>query len=97
MEDSAWIQENYGTYRVLCFDTWSDGLIEAWTVSLMQEDIDYILEEIATGKRNVLTQDLLADYNSEHFDVGTPEYDALVDEVEAGMWENAEEWVEAQI
>ena len=101
--DSAWIRENYGTFEVLCFDTWSDGLIEAWTVSLAQADIDYILDEIRSGYRpdgrGGVTQDLLSDYDSEHFDFGTPAYDAWAAEVgdpELG-WVPEEEWIAANL
>ena len=96
---SAWILENYGTYTVLCFDVWSDGLVEAWTVSLMQEDIDYILDDIRAGLRPNgragITQDLLSDYDSEHYDVGTPEYDNFAEEVENGHygWVREEDFI----
>ena len=101
--NSAWILENYGTYTVLCFDTWSDGLVEAWTVSLTQADMDYILDEIRDGYRpqgrNGITRNILSEYDSDHFDVGTPAYNAFADEVEDPRcgWIREEDWINANI
>ena len=94
MENFIWVQENYGTMRVLVFDRWSDGLVEAWIVPLVDEDIEYILDELREGKRKHISDDLLADYNSDHYDYGTVEYDDLWAETQEGLWIPEDEWLE---
>lgn len=75
-----------GLVEVLCFDRWSDGLVEAWTVSLPPEDFAWQVRAAREGALHCATQDLLAGYDSEHFDAGTAGYLRLAAEAARGEW-----------
>jgi hypothetical protein len=49
--------------------------------------------EIKTGVK-IDSLDLLADYDSEHYDYGTVEYDDLWAETQEGLWIPEDEWLE---
>lgn len=102
VENLHWVQDTGYSIRVLAFDNYAGGdeIDEAWIVEMDGEYAHKVIfDEIESGYRQpgtgAVTQDLLADFDSEHFDIGSPEFDALVEEVERGEWIAELEWLEA--
>lgn len=102
MENTNWIREI--GYRegieVLCFDDWNNtGDIDvAWTVTIPEEDLEVIWDEMDSGYRRHglagVTQDCLANYDSEFFDIGTTGFDLYLGETRRGEWIPEEKWIE---
>ena len=80
----------HGSVEVLCFDEWSDGHREAWIVQLPLREFNERMSEVNAGKRSIITEDMLADYDSLIFDPGEQGYELLEREVRDGHWTKLE-------
>ena len=76
----------HGSVEVLCFDEWSDGHKEAWVVQLPTQEFRKRMVEVIEGRRSIITEDMLADYDSFIFDPGEQGYELLEREVRDGHW-----------
>lgn len=101
MENYNWIQEDEGGIRVLCFDNWTGGddIDACWIVFIPEEDLEIIWDEMDSGYRvhgqAGVTQDCLANYDSEHFDKDTVGFNMYLGETLRGDWIPEVDWIEA--
>ena len=102
LEHTNWIREagDHEGIEVLCFDNFSgkDEIDECWTVFIPEEDLSILWEEMDSGYRRRglagVTQDCLANYDSEHFDENSVGFADFLCEIHNGGWIEETYWID---